>query len=202
VLVVGAARLAGAVGGTPWPVGWPIGAQLALALVIGELFGYLVHRAMHRFAPLWRVHAIHHSAVRLYWLNATRVHPIEAFLHIATGATALVLLGIPAPVLTIHAVFLGVFRLFQHANLDVRLGPLNAVFSSTEVHRYHHSTERGEADANYGSVLLLWDWLLGTHRAVPSASAPSVIGGADLPAGWLAQLLSPFRGGRQVRDRR
>ena len=28
---------------------------------------------------MWRVHAAHHSAPRLYWLNATRFHPFDLF---------------------------------------------------------------------------------------------------------------------------
>lgn len=196
-LVVGATKLAGLVGRTPWPIEWSLWAQLALALVVSELFHYTVHRALHTFGPLWRLHAVHHSSQRLYWLNATRVHPFEGLIHIATGATALVLLGVPADVLTVHAVFLGVARLFQHANLDVRLGPLNLIFSATEVHRFHHSTDRAETDANYGTALLVWDWILGTRRAVPRASAPTTIGGPRLPQSWLGQVLWSFRSRRR-----
>jgi sterol desaturase/sphingolipid hydroxylase (fatty acid hydroxylase superfamily) len=192
-LIAGAATVAGAVGRAPWPIEWPIAAQLVLALCVSELCHYTVHRALHRFAPLWRLHAVHHSSRRLYWLNATRVHPLEGLLHIAAGATVLVLIGVPAPVLALHAVFIGVVRLFQHANLDVRLGPLNLIFSSTEVHRFHHSTDRADTDANYGSVLLLWDWIFGTRRAVPYAAAPSEIGGPALPRSWWGQITWSFR---------
>jgi ornithine lipid hydroxylase len=201
-LVTAAGELAGVFGRAPWPVEWPVWAQVAVALVVSELFHYTVHRSLHAFGPLWRLHAIHHSAQRLYWLNATRAHPLEGLMHIATGATVLILLGVPVEVLTIHAVFLGVARLFQHANLDVRLGPLNLVFSSTEVHRFHHSTDRVDTDANYGVALLVWDWLLGTRRAVPRASAPETIGGPQVPPGWLGQVLWSFRRAkRQVSTR-
>jgi sterol desaturase/sphingolipid hydroxylase (fatty acid hydroxylase superfamily) len=200
-LVVGAAKLAGLVGRTPWPIEWSIWTQLVLALVVSEFFHYAVHRALHSFAPLWRLHAVHHSSQRLYWLNATRVHPFEGLIHIATGATALVLLGVPTGVLTLHAVFLGVARLFQHANLDVRLGPLNSIFSATEVHRFHHSTDRADTDANYGTALLVWDWIFGTRRAVPNASAPATVGGPRLPSGWLGQVLWSFKRQRRASER-
>src|SRR6185369_7700431 len=45
-------------------------------LVAADLLGYLGHRAFHR-RPLWRIHAVHHSAVDLDWLAATRVHPLN-----------------------------------------------------------------------------------------------------------------------------
>jgi len=192
-LIAGAIAVSGAVGRPPWPTEAPVWAQLGLALLVSELIHYTLHRALHAFDPMWRLHAVHHSAPRLYWLNATRVHPLEGLLHIATGATVLVVAGVPSEVLTLHAVWLGIGRLFQHANIDVRLGVLNLVFSGTEVHRFHHSIERGEADANYGNNLLVWDWVFGTRRAVPHASAPAQIGGPRLPAGWWGQVTSPFR---------
>ena len=193
VLIAGAASLAGAVGRAPWPIEWPIAAQVALALALSELAQYAIHRSMHTFGPLWKLHAVHHSSRRMYWLNATRVHPLEGLFHAATGATVLVVLGVPAGVLAIHAVFLGVCRLFQHSNLDLRLGPLNWIFSGPEVHRWHHSTNRVEVDANYGTVHLLWDWIFRTRRATPAQSCPEAIGGPKLPTGWWGQVMSPFR---------
>jgi sterol desaturase/sphingolipid hydroxylase (fatty acid hydroxylase superfamily) len=193
VLVACAAALAGAIGRAPWPREWPLAAQLALALVAGELLHYAVHRAQHRFPVLWKLHAVHHSSQRLYWLNATRTHPLEGLLHILAGTTVLVVIGAPADLLTVHAVFLGVARVFQHANLDLRLGPLNWMLSTLEVHRFHHSTVRDEVEANYGTVLLVWDWVFGTRRATPAGSAPSCIGGARPHDGWWAQVCSPFR---------
>ena len=34
---------------------------------------------MHEVPWLWRFHATHHSAPRLYWLNAGRFHPLDLF---------------------------------------------------------------------------------------------------------------------------
>ena len=60
-------------------------AQLPLALVVAELVEYSFHRLMHEVPWLWRFHATHHSAPRLYWLNAARFHPIDLFLVGANG---------------------------------------------------------------------------------------------------------------------
>jgi sterol desaturase/sphingolipid hydroxylase (fatty acid hydroxylase superfamily) len=67
---VAGAWLSNAVGMSLWPTAWPLWAQLLLALVIGEFGTYWIHRLMHENAFLWRFHAPHHSAPRLYWLNA------------------------------------------------------------------------------------------------------------------------------------
>ena len=72
VLTVAAAWLSNALGADLWPRKWPLLAQLLLALVIAELGTYWIHRLMHEHPFLWRFHAAHHSAPRLYWLNAGR----------------------------------------------------------------------------------------------------------------------------------
>src|SRR5512134_594611 len=56
---------------------WPLVAQLGLSWVVVEGFAYWPHRWLHEWPWLWRLHATHHSPERLYWLNATRAHPLE-----------------------------------------------------------------------------------------------------------------------------
>lgn len=179
-------------GGSLWPTGWPVAAQLALALLVAEFGAYWLHRIQHRGGLLWRLHAVHHSAPRLYFLNAARLHPGDAFLSALVSIAPLVLLGIPPDILALWTVATGVHSALQHGNVDLRLGPLNWVLSAAEVHRWHHSRDLGEANANYGQVLLVWDLLFGT-RAVPDRRPPVDTGlaGEDLPEGWLGQLLAP-----------
>ncbi len=180
----------------PWPSHWPLWAQLPLALAVAELGGYAVHRAMHRVPWLWRLHAVHHSAPRLYWLNASRNHPGDVLLSTALSVGPLVVLGAPAETLALFHAFVATHLLLQHANVDTRLGPLTWLLSCAEVHRWHHSRDLTDADANYGNVLLLWDVLLGTRR-VPEHQRPpedvGLAGGRELPAGYLAHLASPWR---------
>lgn len=176
-----------------WPA-WPTAPQLGLALVVAELLQYTLHRLHHECRPLWRLHAVHHSALRLYWLNSTRTHPLEALLNTAATMTPLILLGVGTPVLALYAVFASTFRMLQHSNVDVRLGPLNWIFSMSEVHRWHHSRRVDEANANYGAVLLLWDLVFRTRR-VPADRTASLDVGLDMPefpTGYLAQVASPF----------
>jgi sterol desaturase/sphingolipid hydroxylase (fatty acid hydroxylase superfamily) len=180
----------------PWPSHWPLWAQLPLALAVAELGGYAVHRAMHHVPWLWRLHAVHHSAHRLYWLNASRNHPGDVLLSTALSVGPLVALGAPAETLALFHAFVATHLLLQHANVDSRLGPLTWLLSCAQVHRWHHSRDLAEANANYGNVLLVWDVLLGTRR-VPARQGPpedvGLAGGRALPPGYLAHLASPWR---------
>jgi len=195
-LTVAAAWLSTTLGTELWPSRWPLFAQLLLALVIGELGTYWIHRLMHEWPLLWRVHAVHHSAPRLYWLNAGRFHPIDLFAQQFLALTPLILLGADTRIIALHTLFTAVHGMFQHANLDIRLGPLNWIFSMAELHRWHHSKHLEEANTNYGANLIWWDIVFRSRFLPSDREPPTEIGIAslpDFPGGYWAQLRSPFR---------
>jgi sterol desaturase/sphingolipid hydroxylase (fatty acid hydroxylase superfamily) len=182
--------------GSPWPHHWPLAAQLALALVLAELGGYASHRALHTWACLWPIHAVHHSALRLYFLNASRNHPIDMLISVVATFFPLVLLGMNEAAFALFGVFTSTHLLLQHSNIEQRTGPLSWIFSTAHAHRWHHSRRREEADANYGQVLLIWDVLFGTRRVsqiLPPPVAVGFEGDADYPRDYLGQLVAPFR---------
>ena len=178
-----------------WPSTWPLVAQLALALVIGEFGQYWFHRLSHTNAFVWRLHALHHSAPRLYWLNAGRFHPFDTFTSYVLSVPPMIVLGAGEEVLALFLVFTSVHGLYQHANIDVRLGGLNWVFSMAELHRWHHSRDMGESLCNYGANIIVWDIVFGTRYLPRDRRPPTDIGIGDMPdfpTGFIDQLASPF----------
>lgn len=191
-------------GGSLWPSHWPVLAQVLLATVVREFFDYWAHRSMHHYNWLWRMHATHHSAERVYWLNATRAHPGEiAYRFCFVWVLPLALLGVPEYVLALTTVAAVIADAFQHANIAIRLGPLSWIFSIGDLHRWHHSADRSEADTNFGNVYIFWDAVFGT-RYLPSDRKPPRRVGIDgldaFPRGFFAQWLSPFRWEQIKRD--
>ena len=196
VAVAIGAAISGAVGASLWPTDWPLVAQLGLACVVGEFFDYWPHRIMHEQPWLWRFHAIHHSPERLYWLNATRSHPLEMVFRGIFNLLPLALLGAGTNVLVLFALVSMTVGLFQHANIDFALGPLSWIFSVGEMHRWHHSDDLAEANHNYGNNFLFWDAVFGTRYRPREKSAPTKLGIRGLvgfPRSWLRQLAAPFR---------
>lgn len=178
-----------------WPHEWPLLAQLALALVIGELGQYWMHRLGHEVDFLWRFHALHHSAPRLYWLNAARFHPVDILLSNFVATVPLALLGAGEGVLALWLLFAAVHGIFQHCNIPVRIGPLNWIFSMAELHRWHHSRLQEESNANYGQNLIVWDIVFGTRFLPADREPPRDIGLFALsayPMSWLGQQLAPL----------
>lgn len=194
-------RLALAIGAGIWPTQWPLAAQVALALIVAEFVEYSLHRMMHEVPWLWRFHATHHSAPRLYWLNAVRFHPIDLFLVGTIKVVPVALLGAEPVVFALVNLFSGVHGAYQHANLPVRIGPLNWIFSMTELHRWHHSKSVEEANHNYGGNLIFWDIVFGTRFLPEDRDPPADIGIESMPnfpSGFLDNLLAPFRWQRVV----
>ena len=99
--------------------------------------------------------------------------------------------------------FSAVHGAYQHANVPVRLGPLNWIFSMTELHRWHHSRRIEEANHNYGGNLAVWDVLFGTRWLPTDRDPPEDIGMEDLPGfpmGFRDNLAAPFRWSAVVRE--
>ena len=178
-----------------WPTSWSVWAQLALAAVVIEFGCYWIHRVGHEMEFFWRFHSIHHSPERLYWLNAGRDHPVGAALTTLASLPAAILLGVPEQCMVLYFVMQSIHGLFQHANIDVRLGPLNWIFSMAELHRWHHSRKIEEANTNYGLTLICWDVVFGT-RFLPDRHGPAVIGIEAMPLfprSYWNQVTVPFR---------
>jgi ornithine lipid hydroxylase len=203
VLVRGSVALASAFGTSPWPASWPLAPQLVLALVLAELGEYWYHRWLHTSSLGWRLHAVHHSSGRLYWLNGLRGHPVDLLLSYVVQHAPLVLLGAPAEVLVLVTGFIGVNGVLKHSNADVQAGPLNWVLSTAELHRWHHSPDAALAQCNYGNNLILWDVVFGTRFLPASSRPPTQVGIAGMPGfpkDYLGQLLAPLRWARFSRS--
>ena len=104
VLLVYAKDVSDYFGYSLWPTGWPLLAQVFLFLVLAELPQYWWHRLAHEKELLWRVHSVHHSPFRLYWLNAGRFHPIEIAFSFLIMVPPMVILGAPQEVLALSVI--------------------------------------------------------------------------------------------------
>lgn len=189
------AWLAEASGRTPWPSTWPIGAQVVLGLLLADGVSYWQHRWMHHRARLWRFHALHHGIRRLCVLKAARFHVVDFASATLAVYAPLVLLGAGEAMMAWVATLTAVLGVMQHANVRMRSPRwLDAVVCTPSVHWQHHGRSVADSDGNFGTVVMVYDRLLGTW--IPPAPRPQVDVGADgvvVPRGLVAQLLAPFR---------
>lgn len=174
----------------------PFALQVLVAVLWIEFSKYWSHRAHHQVAPLWWLHALHHGSERLYWLNNFRFHPLNHLANTAVSLLPLLLLGAPQEVLLGAVALTQPVVVLQHLNVRTGGGWPSYVFSTNELHRWHHSAEPREANSNFGSALVLWDQVFGTfhHRRGQPARIGLFGDGSGYPAKapYLQQLLSAF----------
>lgn len=185
-----------ALGFSTWPDDWPLLAQLVLMAVIAEFGSYWYHYLAHKTPWMWRFHAVHHSAPRLYFLNAPRFHPIDRVISNIPEMLPFIILGTNAETIALFYCYNAIVGLLQHCNIDLRLGVLNYVFSLSELHRWHHSKRIEESDTNFGSNLIIWDLVFGTyfHPRDRHVDAIGLLNPA-YPTHYLGQLTAPFAAG-------
>lgn len=200
VIPLGAAWLYATPGVTSNLAAAPLVWQILVVLFVAELGMYWSHRLHHVVPALWWLHAMHHGSERLYVVNGLRFHPVNYWVNFTLAMLPVLALG-PS-----HEAVLGWLAiaqpvvLIQHANIDLRFGWLNRVFSTPEAHRWHHSTVPAEANRNFGNALLLWDHVFRTFSPAEGFTRQQRIGlfassQAVYPArkGYLCQLASMFR---------
>ncbi|MGW1226975.1 sterol desaturase family protein [Streptomyces sp. NPDC001478] len=175
-----------------------LGVEIPGALLTGSLASYLVHRLGHRNPLLWRLHGVHHVPEKVNVANNGVNHVLDIVLAQGLVQLALALAGFSRPAVLVTGLFVAAQGYFVHANIDVRIGPLNHLLASPEQHRLHHSTDLAEA-GHYGSDLSCWDHLFGSFTWRPGRE-PAAVGLRD-PAAFpgtgeiLAALLHPWRRG-------
>ncbi len=179
-----------------WPHYWPIWQQALLLLLSVDFLRYWLHRWAHENPLLWRVHAVHHSPHKLYWLNVGRVHFVEKALQFSVDSLPFIVLGVKKEVITLYFVFYCANGFLLHSNIRMRFGLLNYIMNTAELHRWHHSTVPEERDSNYGNNLIIWDLLFRTRYLPRKCTSVRELGLSNrhYPLGFWRQLASPFQG--------
>ena len=185
----------------PWSRGWPLWLQVVLGVVISEFGLYWAHRIAHEWPLLWRFHAIHHSVVKLWVVNTGRFHFVDSLKSILPGMAILVPLGAPMEVLTWLSAITAYIGILTHCNVEMRFGPLSAIFNTPGLHRWHHSRDIREGNRNYGENIVLWDIVFGTWFNPANRRPPTDIGIAEfMPPRFTDQLVWPFKRPKSALD--
>jgi sterol desaturase/sphingolipid hydroxylase (fatty acid hydroxylase superfamily) len=125
------------------------------------------HVLMHRWRPLWRLHAVHHADLDLDASTALRFHPGEFLASVPWRIAQVALIGVGPRALACWQSMTFLFVLFHHSNLRLPAGlerALALLVVTPRQHGIHHSTVPEEMDSNWSSLFNVWDRLHGTLR--------------------------------------
>ncbi len=175
----------------------PVWLAYIVFFLVADFGAYWEHRLLHTNRFLWKGHITHHIVNKNYFLNEYHRHPFGYLLYLPFAIIPLWLLGADETFFLHLALFIVFCNYFQHLNADLRLGPLNYIFSFSPVHKFHHSTDRSHADGNFGHNLIIYDILFGTYIDPKKHSYPVEMGlYSEVPGypkiGFFRQILAPF----------
>lgn len=139
-------------------------------LLVSQFASYCVHRAFHRIAWLWPIHAMHHTDVDVDVSTTYRHHPLEPLLSLPVLVPAVLLLGVTLEVAMAYKLFEVAISLFSHSNVrlpEVMDRHLRRFVVTPDFHRLHHCSRQCYTDSNYGSVVPWFDYLFGTASNRP-----------------------------------
>jgi sterol desaturase/sphingolipid hydroxylase (fatty acid hydroxylase superfamily) len=175
-----------------WIQGLPFVAELLLILLVADLVQYWTHRAYHE-TWLWRFHAVHHSTKSMDWLAGSRQHVFEVLATRTLVLAPIFVLGFSKEVIDAYIVVVGFQAVFNHCNVNVRLGPLRYIVVTPNFHHWHHSQDKEALDTNYAAHFSFLDYLFGT-AANSQRIWPEKYGvlGDYVPNGFIKQFKFPF----------
>lgn len=189
---LGLLDLIGAEGRWLWPTEFPLWLQICIGVVAAEFGLYWVHRAGHEIPFVWRFHAVHHSVTKLWFLNTGRFHFIDSLLSIILAMGILFALGAPMEVMKWVSAVTAFIGMLTHCNVEMRFGPVNYIFNTPGLHRWHHSKDLKEGNRNYGENVMIWDQIFGTFYNEDYRPPVDIGMGDYMPRTFGRQIIWPF----------
>lgn len=159
------------------------------AILFSDLLIYWGHRIQHKVDFLWRFHKVHHSAKELDWLAAHREHPLDSIYTIGIINLPLFIIGFPLELIAGVVAFRGIWAIYIHSNVRIRLGFLKKIIGSPELHHWHHDLERDRG--NYANLSPLMDIIFGTYTCPDHE--PEAFGiHEEFSENYVGQMMSPM----------
>ena len=134
--------------------------------VLYDLAYYAFHRAQHRFAWLWRFHAVHHSDPAMNATTYARQHVLENVFQSVLILFPMLLLFDPSTKTGLAVGFISAaVQFWIHADVRVHYGRWSVFLVGPLQHRWHHNRDPQHRDVNFASTFPWIDLLFGTYKA-------------------------------------
>jgi sterol desaturase/sphingolipid hydroxylase (fatty acid hydroxylase superfamily) len=172
----------------------PAPAALIATLVLIDFAEWVGHYALHRVPLLWRFHRIHHAQPTLGFGSTRHFHFGEHVVFRSAVFVPVAFLGVSAEQYAAVAWVQTFLAFLSHSNVKFDLGRLHRWIITPDNHYWHHAkTCPRPYGVNFGSYLMVWDHLFGTFH-LPEGEEPDLgLLDDDIPPGFLAQQIYPFR---------
>jgi len=143
----------------------PLWLRVFLSVLFMDFMLYVWHLLNHEMPLFWRFHRVHHSDLNMDVSTATRFHIGELAISAVIKICLIYFIGANLVSVIIFESLLVLTAQFQHSSLNVSQSFEKffwIFFVPPSMHRIHHSVKIHERNTNYGTILSVWDRLLGT----------------------------------------
>ena len=146
-------------------IGFTLKAIFGLLLL--DLAYYFWHRLNHTNSFLWRFHSVHHLDTQLDVTTSLRFHFGELLLSSLFKTILILFLGMPISVFIFYEILLSACNQFHHSNIKLSYTVdriLSKFIVTPKYHTNHHTVVKASRNANYSSILTIWDSIFFTYK--------------------------------------
>jgi sterol desaturase/sphingolipid hydroxylase (fatty acid hydroxylase superfamily) len=173
--------------------GWWFLLSVVVFILVYDLWSYIAHRAEHKFAVLWAIHSLHHSAQSLSIITGLRHFWLEDAIHAAFFPVMAIIFKVPSEMVTTVAAIYFLPEGFAHTNIRLSLGRFALIINNPQYHRIHHSIEPQHRDKNFCRMLPLFDVIFGTAWKPGKDEFPKTGLAGEKATGFLDGIIWPVR---------
>ena len=141
--------------------------KFILSFLILDIALYWWHRFNHTNQFLWKFHFVHHVDTHMDVGTSLRFHIGELFLSTLYKAIIIYLFGITLSEFLFYELLLVLSIQFHHSNIklaDQTESILSKVIVTPKYHTNHHTVKKNSREANYSSILTIWDRIFFTYK--------------------------------------
>ena len=138
-----------------------------ISLILLDLAFYWWHRINHKVNFFWRFHSVHHLDTHLDVTTSLRFHIGELIMSSIFKVILIFTIGIPISIFIFYEIILSASNQFHHSNISLpeKLNKMLERFIVTpQYHTNHHTVKKESREANYSSILTIWDKIFFTYK--------------------------------------
>ncbi|MEZ5014163.1 MAG: sterol desaturase family protein [Chitinophagales bacterium] len=174
----------------------PLWLKLIFAFVLKDFIAWNTHRLLHTNRFLWQFHKVHHSVKQMGFAAHLRYHWMENVVYKSIQYIPLAMLGFGINDYLMANMLALTIGHFNHANVNLPLGPLKYIFNNPQMHIWHHAKDlpaNMPYGVNFGISLSLWDYLF-RKNYIPYSGRDIELGfpgDEDFPRDFMHQEIYP-----------
>ena len=174
----------------------PFWLKIIFAFILKDFIQWNVHRLLHSSGWLWQFHKVHHSVKQMGFAAHLRFHWMENVVYRTIQYIPLAMLGFGINDYLLANLIALVIGHFNHANINLHLGPLKYILNNPQMHIWHHAKKLPASHpngVNFGISLSMWDYLFKTDY-IPHSGRDIELGfpgDEDFPQDFPHQAMYP-----------